>query len=118
MKKVSNFAERLQIAMDINGCRAVNIASSLNIDKSLLSRYLSGQAVPKQDKFDEIAKFLNVSHAWLLGYDVEMNVNNTITQKIINLLKECDDIQLSTILIYVDNILKEGRKKWFKKKIL
>ena len=105
MKKISNFAERLKVAMDLKGLRAVNLSENLKIDKSLLSRYLSGKAVPKQDKLDEISKFLGISYAWLLGYYVEMNAADSISNKIIELLKRCNDVQLSKIFIYANNVL-------------
>ena len=42
------------------------------IPKSSLSQYLSGDYEPKQDRVYDIAKVLNVSEAWLMGYDVPM----------------------------------------------
>ena len=47
------------------------------IPKSSLSQYLSGDYEPKQDRVYDIAKVLNVSEAWLMGYDVPMERVNT-----------------------------------------
>ena len=43
-----------------------------NVPKSSLSLYLSGAYEPKQDRVYDMAKALNVSEAWLMGYDVPM----------------------------------------------
>ena len=37
-----------------------------------MSYYLSGRSEPKSDRLYIIAKILDVSEAWLLGYDVKM----------------------------------------------
>jgi transcriptional regulator with XRE-family HTH domain len=43
------------------------------IPKSAISQYVSGAFEPKQDRIYLIAKALNISEAWLLGYDVPMD---------------------------------------------
>jgi transcriptional regulator with XRE-family HTH domain len=43
-----------------------------NVPKSSLSLYLSGAYDPKQDRLQDMAQALNVSEAWLMGYDVPM----------------------------------------------
>lgn len=43
-----------------------------NIPKSSLSQYLNGDFEPKQDRIYLMAKALNVSEAWLMGFDVPM----------------------------------------------
>lgn len=42
------------------------------LGKSAISQYVNGKVVPKQDKIYIIAEALDVSEAWLLGYDVPM----------------------------------------------
>ena len=42
------------------------------VPKSSLSLYLSGAYEPKQDRIYDMARVLNVSEAWLMGYDVPM----------------------------------------------
>lgn len=39
------------------------------IDKTLLNKYIKGVAIAKQDNIFILAKALNVSEAWLMGYD-------------------------------------------------
>lgn len=64
--------ERLQEAMDIRGMRAVDLVEKTGIPKGTLSYYLSGKTKPKQDRLYALAQVLDVSEAWLLGYDVPM----------------------------------------------
>lgn len=41
------------------------------IDKTLLNKYIKGVAIAKQDNIFILAKALNVSEGWLMGYDVD-----------------------------------------------
>lgn len=67
------FANRLKKALDYNNMKPIDLARKTNINKSLISSYLSGVCKAKQDKLDIIARTLGVSEAWLMGYDVDMD---------------------------------------------
>lgn len=67
-----NLHDRLQEAMEKRGCRAVDLVYQTGIPKGTLSYYLSGKTKPKADRLYILAQVLNVSEAWLLGYDVPM----------------------------------------------
>lgn len=41
----------------------------VKLGKSALSQYVSGKSIPDQDKLVLLAKTLDVSEAWLMGYD-------------------------------------------------
>jgi transcriptional regulator with XRE-family HTH domain len=64
--------DRLRLAMDSKGLKAVDLCERGNIPKSAMSYYLSGRQEPKSDRLYLLAKLLDVSEAWLLGYDVPM----------------------------------------------
>lgn len=64
--------DRLQEAMDARGLRAVDIVEKTGIPKVTISYYLSGKTTPRAPKLYLIAQALDVSEAWLLGYDVPM----------------------------------------------
>lgn len=68
--QVDTFANRLKKALSMNNMTQTELANKTKIDKSLISNYLSGNYKAKQDNLFLIAKTLNVSEAWLLGYDV------------------------------------------------
>lgn len=69
-KKQESFAKRLRRVMDEQDIRQVELCMRTGIGKSAMSQYLSGAFLPKQEKIRAIAKVLNVSEAWLMGYDV------------------------------------------------
>lgn len=63
---------RIKKALLIKGMKQSELCKLANIPKSSLSQYLSGDFEPKQDRIYLIAKALNVSEAWLMGFDVPM----------------------------------------------
>lgn len=63
-------AERLRTAMQDAGMQPADLAKVSNINRSSLSRYLSGEHEPKQVTINKLAIALNVSEMWLWGYDV------------------------------------------------
>lgn len=68
----ANLKDRLKQAMDYRNLKAVDLVERGNIPKSAMSYYLSGRSEPKSDRLYSLAKLLDVSEAWLLGYDVPM----------------------------------------------
>lgn len=66
-------AKRLEQAMLAKGFTQAKLCKLANVPKSSLSLYLSGAYEPKQDRIFDMAKVLNVSEAWLMGYDVSMD---------------------------------------------
>ena len=66
------FKDRLKAVMDLKGIRAVDIVEHTDIPKGAISYYIAGKSQPKADRLYVLAKYLNVSEAWLLGYDVPM----------------------------------------------
>ena len=65
--------DRLREAMERRGMRAVDLVESTGIPKGTISYYLSGKTEPKADRLYILGQVLNVSEAWLLGYDVPMS---------------------------------------------
>ena len=64
--------DRLREAMNRSGMKAADVCKKTGIPKSAMSYYLSGRSEPKADRLYLICKALDVSEAWMLGYDVEM----------------------------------------------
>lgn len=67
------FANRLKKALDYNNMRPIDLANKTKISKAQICNYLKGTYKAKQDKLYIIAKALDVSEAWLMGYDVNMD---------------------------------------------
>lgn len=68
---MDNFAKRLKQILHEKGLKQTDLARMTGIDKSLISNYVSGKYKAKQDNLYLIAKALNVSEAWLMGYDTD-----------------------------------------------
>lgn len=82
--KVTDTAHRLKEYMSLHNLRQVDILErvkpyceehDVKMNKSDLSQYVSGKTEPGQDKLFVLAKALNVSETWLMGYDDSTNPN-------------------------------------------
>lgn len=69
-RKVNSFKERLREAITAKNMSQSELSRLTGIGRNSISDYLKGKYEAKQDKIYIIAKVLNVSEAWLLGYDV------------------------------------------------
>lgn len=83
--KVSNTSERLKELMKSLNLRQVDILEktkpfcneyNVKMNKSDISQYVSGLVEPGQEKLFILSKALNVSEAWLMGYDVPRELEN------------------------------------------
>ena len=72
-------SERLKQIMSERNLKQVDVLAltepvtreyGVRVSKSDLSQYVSGKTEPKQDKLTVLGRALNVSEAWLMGYDV------------------------------------------------
>lgn len=108
--------DRLTQAMEVRGLRATDLVEKTGIPKTTISYYMSGTTVPRADKLYKLAQALNISEAWLLGYDVEMartddqKKNDQLAQLVVkmrnnakffdavSLLADLDDSQLQTVI--------------------
>ncbi len=77
----STTAERLKEAMNDIGKKQIDLVNETGLNKSTISRYLSGEYEPKQDAIYKLAVALDCSEMWLWGYDVPKE--RPIKQKII-----------------------------------
>lgn len=77
MKLISDFAERLRIALDFRNMKATELSELTGINKSTISQYLSKEYEPKRERIELFAKTLNVNEVWLTGYDVPMEINSS-----------------------------------------
>ena len=73
MNEKVEMKDRLREALDVREKKAIDLAKALDIPKSAISQYLSGYRTIKDSKrLYVIAKYLDVSEAWLMGFDVPM----------------------------------------------
>ena len=110
-KKVSTTADRLLYLMQINGltqggflrrCEPYCQQYNVKLGRNAMCQYLQGKVLPKQDKLFIFGKAFNVSEAWLMGFDVPMNKNDTsntpnrkIPYQVEQWLSEIGDVEFS-----------------------
>lgn len=69
---VDTFKCRMATALAYRGMKQIELSRLTKIDSGTINNYLSGKYEPKQDRLEIIAKALDVSPVWLMGYDVPM----------------------------------------------
>ena len=129
-KQVSTAADRIQQAMNEAGKKQADLVEATGLNKSTISRYLSGQVEPKQKAIMTLAQALDVSEMWLWGYDVpkerievvsaEIEEKNDLASRLvyrmfndrtfltaINRVVHMDDEQLSAFLKFYASLKKE-----------
>lgn len=77
--------DRLKKAIDARDITAADLARKSGINKGAISKYLKGTVIPKQSAVGDLARALDVSPAWLLGYEV--NERGELLQPQIQLYK-------------------------------
>lgn len=68
-------ANRLREALNLRNMTQAELCNRTGIKKSAMSQYCNGSIVPRQDRVFVIAQALDVSVAWLMGFDVPMETN-------------------------------------------
>lgn len=103
-KKVSRTAERLREAMADAGKTQADLMRETELQRSAISRYLSGEYEPKARAIGKLAQALDVSEMWLWGYDVPrertaaQKKNDDLVQVIAKLRKDPDFFEVVSIL--------------------
>lgn len=77
---MSTFCDRLKTAMSLRNMKAADLATATGLSKPRISQYVNGIYEAKQTALYLLAQALNVSEAWLMGYDVPMDRNAHIKE--------------------------------------
>lgn len=72
---MTTFAKRLEEALCIRNIKPAELSRLTGLTEGQISAYRKGTYKAKQDGIYKIAKALNVSEAWLMGY--EANIERT-----------------------------------------
>jgi transcriptional regulator with XRE-family HTH domain len=67
-----SFKNRLNQALEIRGMKPIELSKRTGLSKARISQYTNGVYEAKQKALYLMARALNVSEAWLMGYDVPM----------------------------------------------
>ena len=91
-ERKSNCSTRIADALSMRNMKQSELSEKTKIPKSAISQYISGAFEPKQDRIYLIAQALDVSEAWLMGYDIPMERDRKTSPE--------------------ERTLTEGEKKW------
>ena len=74
---------RISEALSLRGMKKIELAEKTGISKATISHWNNQKYQPKQDNLMKLAKALDVSEMWLAGYDVPMENEIKIINRII-----------------------------------
>ena len=83
---IDELKNRLKEALSYMNMRAIDLSQKTSIPKSSISQYLSGYAKPNSERVYLISKALNVSEAWLMGFDVPREREENQIQHLANII--------------------------------
>lgn len=72
-------AKRLSLALSNANLKPQELADRSGVSKSSISQYVNGSHAPSNISSGKMAKVLNVSPLWLMGFDVEMTTTQSVT---------------------------------------
>ncbi len=105
-------ALRIREALMVRNMTQAELCRLTGIGKSAMSQYVNGGLVPRQDRTYQIAKALDVSEAWLMGFDVPMEKVAPASKEESERIKEFSEIfgklteeQQSLIIYQIKGIL-------------
>ena len=120
-----NTSDRLKQLMNERKLKQVDILNlslpyckkdNIKMNKSDISQYVSGKVEPSQEKLVVLGMALNVSEAWLMGFDVSpiRKDNSKEAEKDVDLLWKFSMLEQrdkETILDMIDVMLSRQEKK-------
>lgn len=71
---MDTIADRIKQALVLRNMKQADLVKATGIGKSSISTYLTGAYEPKQKNIYKIARALNVSEAWLMGYETDADL--------------------------------------------
>ena len=96
--------DRLNEALQKRKMTAAELAIKTGINKSSISRYLSGENIPRSLAIGKMAKALDVNPAWVLGYEVSMDNAVEAEAEVIS-LENLSEINKEKIKAYYQALL-------------
>lgn len=98
-------SKRISIALNQSPFSQADIVKKTGINKGALSSYLTGRYIPKQSNIYKLAEILDVSPAWLMGFDVPMHEprRDILGTELENIFKKLS-VELNIPLVELKNI--------------
>lgn len=103
--------DRLNRALKMRNITAADLSRKTGINKSSISRYLTGESIPRTKQIGKIATALQVSREWLLGYDAPLEKSGAQIKNQIDITQLTSD-NLNRLLAYYQALVdsQEGAK--------
>ena len=105
------FAERIDIALRVNGFKPVDLAKRTGIQEGLISKFRAAKQGASVDSLKAIAEALNVSPEWLMGYDVPMELQSVEPTVLQLMYEKLDPEQQKSILSYAQFLLRQQEER-------
>lgn len=105
-----SFANRLQFALKSTNLKQVDLCEKTGLSSSLINKYITGKAIPRQKRIYLLAQALNVNPAWLMGFNVSSEIileNNNYNN--IN-LSELTEEELKEVKEYINYLISKRKK--------
>ena len=108
-------ANRIRQGLSMRDMTQTDLCRKTGIPKSAMSQYCNGSLVPRQNRTFLIAQALDVSEAWLMGFDVPAEKKATPVsveedgrvRDFVNLFGKLTAEQQSLIIAQIKGILSE-----------
>lgn len=84
------FGERLDTAIRDRGLKQRAFAKAIGVSEVSVSRYISGERIPKLNMVVKMADILGVSIDWLVGRDIEQERKATNGDVILSAIPVCE----------------------------
>ena len=88
--RIANTSERLKMAISNANIKQVDLVNKTGINRSAISRYISGEYEPKQTAIYKLARALNVSEMCVCDLAVLINVTKSAISHQLRSLKEAN----------------------------
>ncbi len=75
------FSKNLKYYMDVNGKTQIDIIKDLGVNKSAISTWCNGTRLPRMDKVDMLAKYLNCKRSDLIEEKNESDTSYYLNDK-------------------------------------
>ncbi len=107
---MNSFKDRLTAALAVRNISKAELSRRTGIGRNSISDYTSGKYEAKQDYVFLIAKALDVSESWLMGFDtpMEKNAPSTQTEESINaIFNKLNDANKNRVITFAKERLDE-----------
>ncbi|OFI49560.1 hypothetical protein BG261_02985 [Floricoccus tropicus] len=106
---MNSFKNRLREALDLRGYSQAELSRQTGIGRNSISDYLNGKYEAKQNKLYALAKSLDVDVAWLMGYDVPIEINSI--EESSPIVNNSDSSITDDIIEAIDKLSHESKKE-------